>query len=89
MLREPRVCLSIADDAPSHPRATVIGRAEIVARPSESEAWKRIARQMASGILGIGQLDTGYIDRTADFPRWLVRVAPYRMTTWRGGGWNR
>lgn len=87
VLREPRICLSIAAETPPYARATVMGRAEIVGRPRESEAWKPIACRMA--VRYIGQMDASYLDRTADLPRWLVRVVPYRMTTWRGGGWSR
>lgn len=87
LLREPRVCVSIATDAPPYARATIVGRAEIVARPGESDTWMAIARQMTERY--IGTLDPGYIDRTARYPRWLVKVVPTEMTTWRGGGWSR
>lgn len=55
----------------------------------ECYASRAFACQLPMTQRYIGQLDTGYIDRTADFPRWLERVTPYRMTTWRGGGWSR
>jgi len=87
LLREPRVCLSIASDTPPYARATIMGRAEIAARPGESDRWKAIARRMTARY--VGDADPGYIDRTAHFPRWLIRVVPFEATTWRGGGWSR
>lgn len=87
LLREPRVCLSIAADLPPYTRATVTGRAEIVARPGQSEQWIAIAQRMAQRY--IGDLDPSYIERTARYPRWLVRIVPDEMTTWRGGGWSK
>jgi PPOX class probable F420-dependent enzyme len=87
LVHEPRVCLSIAADSPPYTRATIMGRAEIVARPGQSEQWMPIARRMTQRY--VGDVDPGYFERTARFPRWLVRIVPYEMTTWRGGGWSR
>jgi PPOX class probable F420-dependent enzyme len=87
LLREPRVCLSIAADAPPYARATIMGRAVIVARPGESDEWMAVARRMTTRY--VGETDPGYFERTARFPRWLVRIVPDEMTTWRGGGWSR
>lgn len=87
LLHEPRVCLSIASETPPYARCTILGRAEILGRPGESEAWRPIAERMARAY--IGERGPGYIDGTAQFPRWLVRVVPESMTTWRGGGWAR
>ena len=87
LLRDPRVCVSIAMETPPYTRATILGRAEVVARPGESDAWKAIARQMT--LRYIGDVDPGYYERTEKYPRWLIRVVPEEMTTWRGGGWHR
>ena len=87
ILKEPRVCVSIAAESPPYTRATILGRAEIVGRPGKSDAWKDVATRMAQRY--VGELDPGYIDRTAGYPRWLVRVVPTEMTTWRGGRWSR
>ena len=87
LLREPRVCLSIAAESPPYARATVMGRAEIVGRPRESDEWKAVARRMT--VRYVGNVDPGYFDRTVVYPRWLVRIVPSEMTTWRGGGWHR
>jgi PPOX class probable F420-dependent enzyme len=87
LLREPRVCVSIAAETPPYARATIVGRAEIVARPGESDAWTAVARKMTERY--VGSRDPGYVDRTARHPRWLVKVVPTEMTTWRGGPWGR
>lgn len=87
ILKEPRVCLSIAADTPPYVRATIMGRAEIVATPGQSEQWMAIARRMT--LRYVGDVDPGYFERTARYPRWLVRIVPYEITTWRGGGWSR
>lgn len=87
ILRESRVCLSIASDSPPYARATIMGQAEIAGRPGDSFDWRPMAERMARNY--IGDRGPGYIDATAHFPRWTVRVVPYAMTTWRGGGWAR
>ncbi|MBM3648767.1 MAG: hypothetical protein FJX11_13340 [Alphaproteobacteria bacterium] len=87
ILREPRVCVSIASETPPYVRATVMGRAEIVDQPGQSDAWRPIAERMARAY--VGERGPGYIDGTAHLPRWLVRVVPLAITTWRGGGWAR
>ena len=87
ILHDPRVCLSIASETPPYARCTILGKAEILGRPGEPEAWRPIAERMARAY--IGERGPGYIDGTAQFPRWLVRVVPDSMTTWRGGAWAR
>jgi PPOX class probable F420-dependent enzyme len=87
LLREPRVCLSIAAESPPYARATVMGHAEIAGRPRESDEWKAVARRMTARY--VADVDPGYFDRTVVYPRWLVRIVPSEMTTWRGGGWHR
>lgn len=87
ILREPRVCLSIASETPPYARGTIMGRAEIAGRPGQSDAWRPVAERMARAY--IGERGASYIESTAHLPRWLVRVAPEAVTTWRGGGWAR
>ena len=87
LLREPRVCLSIAADSPPYARATIMGRAVIVGRPGESDEWMVVARRMTTRY--VGDVDPAYFERTARFARWLVRIVPEEMISWRGGGWSR
>jgi PPOX class probable F420-dependent enzyme len=87
LLGDPRVCLSIAADSPPYARATVMGRAVIVRRPGESDEWMPVARRMATRY--VGDVDPEYFERTARFPRWLVRIVPDEIISWRGGGWSR
>ncbi len=87
LLRDPRVCISIATDSHPYARATILGHAEVVTRPGESDRWKDITRQMT--LRYVGDVDPEYYKRTAKYPRWLIRVMPEEMTTWRGGGWHR
>jgi PPOX class probable F420-dependent enzyme len=87
LLRDSRVCVSIATETPPYTRATILGRARIVARPGETEDWKEIGRQMTQRY--VGEVDPGYYARTEKYPRWLVRVVPQEIITWRGGGWHR
>lgn len=87
LLQEPRVCVSIAAESPPYARATIMGRVEVVARPGESRQWMDMAARMTQRY--VGEVDPGYLERTARYPRWLLRVVPYEMTTWRGGGWSR
>jgi hypothetical protein len=53
----------------------------------ESDKWKEIARHMT--LRYVGDVDPEYYKRTAKYPRWLIRVMPEEMITWRGGGWHR
>jgi hypothetical protein len=87
LLGDPRVCVSIATDSHPYARATIVGRAEVVARPGESDEWQEVARKMTRRY--VGDVDEEYYTRTLKYPRWLVRVTSEEMTTWRGGGWRR
>jgi len=87
LLRDPRVCVSIATDSHPYARATIVGRAEVAAKPGESDKWKEVSRQMT--LRYVGDVDPEYYKRTEKYPRWLIQVVPEEMTTWRGGGWHR
>src|SRR5690606_1280214 len=84
--REPRVCISLATEVPPYTRATVHGTAEII-DPAESGLWWQVVEEMT--LRYIGHLDPGYAERTRRYPRWLIRVTPKRIVSWRGGGWHR
>jgi len=81
---EPRVCISCADDVnPEHSRVTIEGIAEIVEGPVGLVGRvKEIADEMA--VRYMGQDGPKYAARTADRLRYLVKVVPTKITSWRG-----
>jgi PPOX class probable F420-dependent enzyme len=81
--RDPRVSLCIDDPDGTHRRVLVQGRAEIVEGPTVRGSWLPIARRMAERYMG-GPDGAGYMERTLDFPRVMVRVSPDHTTTWQG-----
>ncbi|MEX0762215.1 MAG: TIGR03618 family F420-dependent PPOX class oxidoreductase [Dehalococcoidia bacterium] len=84
---EPRVCVSCADDGPGHRRVLVEGRAELVEGPVPlSGRTREIADEMARRYMG--PEGPTYLGRTADRPRYLVKVTPARMSSWQGGEWH-
>ena len=87
--REPRVCVSCADNENAdHTRVTVEGRAEIVEGPVPlAGRTKAIADAMA--VRYGGPEGAAYAARTADRPRYLVRITPEKVTSWRGAEWHR
>ena len=83
--KEPRVAVSCADDVnPEHGRVLIEGTAEIVEGPALiTGRMLRIAREMAQRYGGKSGM--AYLEGTMDKPRYLVRITPERMTTWKGG----
>ena len=86
--KEPRVCVSCADDVnPGHARVTIEGTAEIVEGPVPLEGrTKEIADEMA--VRYMGQEGPKYAAKTADRLRYLVRIKPERITSWSGNEWH-
>lgn len=81
---EPRVAVSCADDvAPAHPRVLLEGKIEIVAGPEKMQGRTlEIATEMAQRYGGEAGL--AYLRGTLDKPRYLLKLTPAKMTTWRG-----
>ncbi len=82
--QEPRVCISCADDNdPEHARVTIEGIAEIVEGPVGLVGRvKEIADEMAVRYMGLdGPM---YAAKTADRLRYLIKVTPTKITSWRG-----
>ena len=81
---EPRVAVSCADDVSSeHMRVLIEGPAEIVEGPVLMAGQVlQIAREMAERYGGQRGLE--YLDGTMDKPRYLVRVTPTQITSWKG-----
>lgn len=82
--RDPRVGLSVDEQALPYRKVTVQGRAEIVHEPGEDDRWREVYRAIALRYLRPDAADA-YLDGTADQPRALVAVdlASARRTTWR------
>ena len=82
--RDPRVCISCADDInPEHARVTIEGIAEVVAGPVPLVSpVKEIADEMA--IRYMGPDGPSYAAKTANRLRYLVKITPTKITSWRG-----
>ena len=82
---EPRVAVSCADDLnPSHGRVLIEGTVEVVEGPVLMTArMLELGRAMAKRYAGAAGLE--YLDSTMDKPRYLLKITPDTMTTWRGG----
>ncbi|MFN8524961.1 MAG: PPOX class F420-dependent oxidoreductase [Chloroflexota bacterium] len=85
--RDPRVSLCIDDPDGTHRRVNVQGRAEIVEGPTVRGSWLPIAERMALRYMGSAS-GNAYMQKTLDYPRFLIRVVPEKTTTW-SGGWAR
>ncbi len=85
---DPRVCVSCADDVnPEHRRVTIEGRAEVVEGPVPLEGrTKEIADEMA--VRYMGPEGPEYAAKTANRLRYLVRITPERITSWKGTEWH-
>ncbi len=81
----PRVALSIARDDGDLSRVLVLGRAEIVEGPSRTGRWRELGRAMARRYLG-EQGGEAYFQRTINQPRYLIRIVPQTLRSWRGRG---
>lgn len=84
--REPRVGLSIDEDALPYRKVTVRGFARIVHEPGEDDAWRDLYRTIAKRYIADDAADA-YVDGTDDQPRALVGVSltgdTSTVTTWR------
>jgi PPOX class probable F420-dependent enzyme len=86
--REPRVCVSAADDVdPLHTRVVIQGRAEVVEGPVRMQGrMLEIANDMAHRYMGPD--GPRYLARTADRPRYLLKITPEKTASWRGNEWH-
>ncbi|MEM4191577.1 MAG: pyridoxamine 5'-phosphate oxidase family protein [Nitrososphaerota archaeon] len=84
--REPRVALQISFDAPPSTRVLVEGDAEIVEGPVVGGKWVEIAKKMASRYLG--ERGPEYLVPTLNRPRYLIKIAPRKITSWEGVEWH-
>jgi PPOX class probable F420-dependent enzyme len=82
--RDPRIGLSIDEDALPYRKLTVQGRARIVHEPGDDDVWRDLYRTIAKRYVPAESADA-YVDGTIDQPRALIGVpiAGSTVTTWR------
>ena len=72
--RDPRVGLSIDEDALPYRKVTVRGTARVVHEPGEDDAWRDLYRSIAKRYVDDEPADA-YVDGTIDQPRALIAVS--------------
>jgi PPOX class probable F420-dependent enzyme len=84
--RDPRLGLSIDDEAPPYRKVTLQGRAHVVHPAGEDEAWREVYLRIAGRYIPADDA-ARYVYGTVDQPRPLVGVAlsgdDVVVTTWR------
>jgi PPOX class probable F420-dependent enzyme len=83
--REPRVCLSVVDDADPDRRVQLFARATIAAEPL-ADSTLAMARRMAQRYEGRAGLD--YIERSREWPRVIIQLQPQRVVSWTSPDWH-
>ena len=84
----PRLAVSCALDAAPSTRVLLEGRVEFAAGPAPMDGeMLAIARRMATRYLG--ERGPEYLEPTRARPRYLLRLAPTRITSWEGVEWAR
>lgn len=86
ILRDPRVGISIDEEASPYRKVVVQGVAEVLHPPGDDESWRDLYRAIAARYTPVEWADA-YVDGTSDQPRALCAVrldAPTtRVQTWR------
>lgn len=67
------------------PKVMASGRIEVVETPNVGGRWVEIAAKMAQRYLG--ENGPSYLQSTLQQPRWLIKLTPDEMKTWKGVGW--
>lgn len=82
--RDPRIALSIDEDALPYRKVSVQGEAEIVYEVGNDDAWRDIYREIACRFIDPDAADR-YLAATIDQPRALIAVdlAVARVMSWR------
>lgn len=84
LLRDPRVGLSIDEDALPYRKLTVQGQVRVVHPPGDDDAWRDTYRTIARRYVGEAGADA-YLSFTVEEPRALLAVSlsSSRTSTWR------
>lgn len=86
ILRDSRIALSIADDAPPYPRIQIVGHAKLLYGPGPIvEPWLAIAKENTRAYLGDEALT--YVAETVNRPRYVIEYVPERVMSWKGTRW--
>ena len=80
--RDPRCALSVAEDVSPFRRAMAQGRLEIVEGPSSEGRWTELLPRNALRYQGPD--GAGYVERSRHIRRYLLRLRPERLTSFRG-----
>jgi PPOX class probable F420-dependent enzyme len=85
--REPRVCLSVVDDADPDRRVQLFAHAMVVAEAAPlGGASLAMARRMAERYEGSAGL--AYIERSREWPRIIIQLQPERVVSWTSPDWH-
>ena len=86
LLRDPRVGISVDEEAAPWRKVSVQGRVEVRHAPGNDEAWRDVYRRIAKRYVP-DQAADAYVDGTDDQPRALCAVrldaATTKVSTWR------
>ncbi len=86
MMRDPRVGLTIDEEALPYRKVTVQGRAELLYAPGADDEWRDLYRSIASRYVPVEQAEA-YVQNTIDQPRALLGVSlvdpANKVLTWR------
>lgn len=82
--RDPRVALTIDEEASPYRKVSVRGKAVIEYEPGDDERWRDLYRRIAERYIPPAAAER-YIQATIDQPRALISVtlAEAQVTTWR------
>jgi len=82
--RDPRIALSVDEDALPYRKVSVQGSAEITHEVGHDDEWRDIYREIACRFIAPDAADR-YLAATIDQPRALISVdlGQAKMTTWR------
>ena len=67
------------------PKVMMQGNAEIIEEPNVGGKWVDVAKEMSYRYLGPNGPE--YLTGTIDQPRWLIKMTPTKVRSWKGVGW--
>ncbi|MEI8237921.1 MAG: pyridoxamine 5'-phosphate oxidase family protein [Actinomycetota bacterium] len=86
LLRDPRVGITIDEDALPYRKVTVQGRAELLHAPGEDDVWRDLYLAIASNYVPVEAAEA-YVQNTIDQPRALLAVSltdpANKVLSWR------